>query len=578
MDFFAWGYSSLKVKRKYKESMSSEGFENSGLRIIALGGLGEIGLNMAIFECGEDIIVVDCGLMFPEPYMLGIDLVIPDITYLRERADRVRGIFLTHGHEDHIGALPFVLPELPVPVYGTALTLGFVREKLKEYDLDQVTELAVVKPRDKVAAGAFEVEFIRVSHSIVDGCGLAIRSPRGVVVHTGDFKLDQTPVDGELTDLATFSRYGEEGVLALMADSTNVEREGYTLSEKLVGDAFDDIFPRCPGRIIVAAFSSNIHRVQQVVEAAARSGRKVLLNGRSMIANVRIARELGYLRIPDEILIDLKELPRIPKEEVCMITTGSQGEPMSALTRIAMDDHKQIRLERGDTVILSSRFIPGNEKTISDLINHLYRRGAEVFHEKVSEVHVSGHASQEELKLMLNLVRPRFFIPVHGEYRHLVKHSQLAQKVGIPAERCVLAVNGEVVEFCGESCSITGSVESGRVFVDGKGIGDVGEVVLKDRRHLSEDGMVIVIIAINQGSGEVIYGPDIVSRGFVFEDESQEYLDEAKKVVLDTLANLNIEVRGDWGEVKQEVRRILRRFFNKTIERRPVILPMILEM
>jgi ribonuclease J len=558
--------------------MTLETTENCGLKIIPLGGLGEIGLNMAVFEYGEDIIVVDCGLMFPEPYMLGIDLVIPDISYLKERADRVRGIFLTHGHEDHIGALPFVLPELPVPVYGTALTLGFVREKLKEYDLDQVTELEVVKPREKVAAGAFEVEFIRVSHSIVDGCGLAIRSPRGVVIHTGDFKLDQTPVDGELTDLVTFSRYGEEGVLALMSDSTNVEREGYTLSEKLVGDAFDEIFPRCPGRIIVAAFSSNIHRVQQVVEAAARCGRKVLLNGRSMIANVRIARELGYLRIPDDILIDLKELPRLPKEEVCMITTGSQGEPMSALTRIAMDDHKQIKLERGDTVILSSRFIPGNEKTISDLINHLYRRGAEVIHEKVSEVHVSGHASQEELKLMLNLVRPRFFIPVHGEYRHLVKHGQLAQKVGIPPERCILAVNGEVVTFDGDKCAITGSVESGRVFVDGKGVGDVGDVVLKDRRHLSEDGMVIVIIAINQATGEIIYGPDIVSRGFVFEDESQEYLDEAKKVVLDTLANLSIEVRGDWGEVKQEVRRILRRFFNKTIERRPVILPMILEM
>lgn len=558
--------------------MTTEPTENSGLKIIPLGGLGEIGLNMAVFEYGEDIIVVDCGLMFPEPYMLGIDLVIPDISYLRERADRVRGIFLTHGHEDHIGALPFVLPELAVPVYGTALTLGFVREKLKEYDLDQVTELEVVKPRDKVTAGVFEVEFIRVSHSIVDGCALAIRSPEGVVVHTGDFKLDQTPVDGELTDLVTFARYGEEGVLALMADSTNVEREGYTLSEKLVGDAFHEIFPHCPGRIIVAAFSSNIHRVQQVVEAAAAHGRKVLLNGRSMIANVRIARELGYLSIPDDILIDLKELPRLPKEGVCMITTGSQGEPMSALTRIAMDDHKQIKLEQGDTVILSSRFIPGNEKTISDLINHLYRRGAEVIHEKVSEVHVSGHASQEELKLMLNLVRPRFFIPVHGEYRHLVKHSQLAQKVGIARERCVLAVDGDVITFNGEGCAITGTVEAGRVFVDGKGIGDVGEVVLKDRKHLSEDGMVVVIIAINQATGEIIYGPDIVSRGFVFEDESQEYLDEARKLVLDTLANVNIEVRGDWGEVKQEVRRILRRFFNKTIERRPVILPLILEM
>jgi ribonuclease J len=533
------------VRANNKNGMTTEPNENNALKIIPLGGLGEIGLNMSVFEYGEDIIVVDCGLMFPEPYMLGIDLVIPDISYLRERAGRVRGIFLTHGHEDHIGALPFVLRELAVPVYGTALTLGFVREKLKEFDLDEVTELEVVKPRDRVTAGVFEVEFIRVSHSIVDGCGLAIRSPRGVVIHTGDFKLDQTPVDGELTDLVTFSRYGEEGVLALMADSTNVEREGYTLSEKLVGDAFDEIFPHCAGRIIVAAFSSNIHRVQQVVEAAARCGRKVLLNGRSMVA---------------------------------MITTGSQGEPMSALTRIAMDDHKQIRLERGDTVILSSRFIPGNEKTISDLINHLYRRGAEVFHEKVSEVHVSGHASQEELKLMINLVRPRFFIPVHGEYRHLVKHSQLAQKVGIAEERCVLAVNGDVVDFSGDGCTIAGTVETGRVFVDGKGIGDVGEVVLKDRKHLSEDGMVLVIIAINQATGEIIYGPDIVSRGFVFEDESQEYLDEAKKVVLDTLANVNIEVRGDWGEVRQEVRRILRRFFNKTIERRPVILPLILEM
>lgn len=552
--------------------------DNPCLRFIPLGGLGEIGLNMAIFEYGADIIVVDCGLMFPEPYMLGIDLVIPDISYLRDKIDRVRGIFLTHGHEDHIGALPFVLQDISPPIYGTALTLGFVREKLKEYNLHEVVDLRVVKPRGKVTAGPFEVEFIRVAHSIVDGCALAIRTPQGVVIHTGDFKLDQTPVDGQLTDLVTFARYGEAGVLALMADSTNVEREGYTLSERLVGEAFADMFPHCKGRIIVAAFSSNIHRVQQVVDAAAANGRKVLLNGRSMVANVQIARELGYLQLPDDILIDLKELPRLPKESVCMITTGSQGEPMSALTRIAMDDHKQIKLEKGDTVILSSRFIPGNEKTISDLINHLYRRGAEVFHEKVSEVHVSGHASQEELKLMLNLVRPRFFIPVHGEYRHLVKHAQLAQRVGIPADRCILAVNGEIVAFSGESAGIVGSVESGRVFVDGKGIGDVGEVVLKDRKHLSKDGLVIVIIAIDQASGEIIYGPDIVSRGFVFEDESQQYLDEAKKVVLDTLALRNAEVLADWSEVKQEVRRVLRRFFNKTIERRPVILPLILEM
>lgn len=551
---------------------------DNSLRFIPLGGLGEIGLNMALFEFGEDIIVVDCGLMFPEPYMLGIDLVIPDISYLLDKIDRVRGIFLTHGHEDHIGALPFILQDISPPIYGTALTLGLVREKLKEFDLDEDADLRVVKPREKVTAGLFEIEFIRVAHSIVDGCGLAIRTPEGVVIHTGDFKLDQTPVDGQLTDLATFARYGEEGVLALMADSTNVEREGYTLSERLVGEAFAEIFPLCRGRIIVAAFSSNIHRVQQVVDVAAANGRKVLLNGRSMVANVQIARELGYLKLPDDILIDLKELPRLPKEAVCMITTGSQGEPMSSLTRIAMDDHKQIKLEKGDTVILSSRFIPGNEKTISDLINHLYRRGAEVYHEKVSEVHVSGHASQEELKLMLNLVRPRFFVPVHGEYRHLVKHGQLAQRVGIPAERCILAINGEVVTFNGHGAGISGTVESGRVFVDGKGVGDVGNVVLKDRKHLSKDGMVIVLIAIDQASGNIIYGPDIVSRGFVFEDESQQYLDEAKKVVLDTLAMRNAEALADWSEVKLEVRRVLRRFFNKTIERRPVILPLILEM
>ncbi|TWJ19472.1 ribonuclease J [Geobacter argillaceus] len=552
--------------------------DTTGLKIIPLGGLGEIGLNMMLFEYGDDIIVVDCGLMFPEPYMLGIDLVVPDISYLKERADRVRGILLTHGHEDHIGALPYVLPEVNPPIYGTALTLGFVKEKLKEFDLDEKVVLETVRPRQTVTLGAFSVEFIRVAHSIVDGCALAIRSPEGVVIHTGDFKIDQTPVDGELTDLATFARYGEEGVLAFLADSTNVEREGYTLSERLVGDAFDEIFPKCGGRIIVAAFSSNIHRVQQVVNSAARAGRKVLLNGRSMVANVQIARQLGYLQIPEGLLIELKELPRLPKEEICMITTGSQGEPMSALTRIAMDDHKQIKLEEGDTVILSSRFIPGNEKTISDLINHLYRRGAEVFHEKVSEVHVSGHASQEELKLLHNLVRPRWFIPVHGEYRHLVRHARLAQELGVPKDRCILAVNGDMIAFSdGEGC-ILGRVPVGRVFVDGKGVGDVGDVVLKDRQHLSQDGMVVVIIGINQTAGEIIYGPDIVSRGFVFEDESQEYLDEAKKIVLDTLALNSPEFLGDWNEVKQEVRTVLRRFFKKTIERRPVILPVILEM
>lgn len=550
----------------------------SALQILALGGLGEIGMNMMVYQYGDDIVIVDCGLMFPSPEMLGIDYVIPDISWLRERSENIRAICLTHGHEDHIGALPFVLQELNVPVYGTALTLGFVNEKLKEYKLDNLVELVTVKPRETVQLGCFRVEFLRVAHSVVDGCALAITSPEGVVIHTGDFKIDHTPVDGQLTDLASLSRYGEAGVLALLSDSTNVEREGYTLSEKYVGEAFAEIFPRCSGRIIVAAFSSSIHRVQQVADVAASCGRKILLNGRSMIKNVQISRDLGYLTIPDELLMDLRELPHLPPEQVCIISTGSQGEPMSALTRIAMDDHKQIKLEQGDTVILSSRVIPGNERTISELINHLYRRGAEVVHEKVSEVHVSGHASQEELKLMLNTVQPRFFIPIHGEYRHLVKHIQLARKVGIPEERCILATNGEVVSFYADTAAIIEKVESGRVFVDGKGIGDVGRVVLKDRKHLSEDGMIVVIIGMNHSTGEVIYGPDIVSRGFVFEDESQEYLEEARKAIVFALEELNVEARCDGEEVKTVVHQTLRRFCKKTIERRPVILPVIMEM
>jgi len=548
------------------------------LQIIPLGGLGEIGLNMMAYECGGDIVIVDCGLMFPEPDMLGIDYVIPDISWLRERSDCVRAICLTHGHEDHIGALPFVLQELNVPVYGTALTLGFLNEKLREYKMDDLVELVTVKPRDTITLGCFKVEFLRVAHSVVDGCALAITTPEGVVIHTGDFKIDQTPVDGQLTDLASLSRYGEAGVLALLSDSTNVEREGFTLSEKYVSEAFAEIFPKCAGRVIVAAFSSSIHRVQQVVDVATAHGRKILLNGRSMIANVRIARQLGYLTISDNDLMDLRELNHLPPEQVCIISTGSQGEPMSALTRIAMDDHKQIKLEKGDTVILSSRVIPGNERTISELINHLYRRGAEVFHEKVSEVHVSGHASQEELKLMLNMVRPRFFMPIHGEYRHLVKHIQLARKVGIPEERCILATDGDVISFYADTAAIVEKIEAGRVFVDGKGVGDVGNVVLKDRKHLSEDGMVVVIIGINQSSGALIYGPDIVSRGFVFEDESQDYLEASRAVVVEALAELNNEMRCDCEEVKQAVRQALRRFFKKTIERRPVILPVIMEM
>lgn len=549
---------------------------NEALRIIALGGLGEIGINCTVFESGDDILVVDVGLMFPEPDMPGVDYVIPDFSYIRENANKLKGVLLTHGHEDHIGALPFFLREFPVPVYGTALTLGILSGKLQEYKVD--AELITVKPGDKAELGCFKAEFIRVAHSVVDGCALAIETPEGVVIHTGDFKLDQTPVDGETTDLSAFARYGDQGVLALLSDSTNVEREGYTLSEKYVGDALSNLFPKCKGRIIVAAFSSNIHRVQQVADLATANGRKILLNGRSMVANVKIARELGYLTINDEQLMDLRDLNSLPPEQVCIISTGSQGEPMSALVRIAMDDHKQIKVEPGDTVILSSRNIPGNERTISDLINNLYRRGADVHHEQVSEVHVSGHASQEELKLIMNIVRPHFFLPIHGEYRHLVQHRRLATKVGIPEKRCLLAINGEVVCFYNNTACIEETVEHGRVLVDGKGVGDVGEVVLKDRRHLAEDGVVTVFLGVNQQTGELIYGPEIVSRGFVFEDESREYLHQAIMVTKEALSEQSVVVLTDRDELSQVVRQTLKRFFKKTIERRPMILPVVLEL
>lgn len=548
------------------------------LRIIPLGGLGEIGLNMMLVEYDDSIIIVDCGLMFPEDYMLGIDIVIPDITYLKKNREKVKAFIITHGHEDHTGALPFVLRDIKTPIYGTALTLGLIKEKLEEFNLVRETEFITVKPRGNVSIGPFDVEFIRVSHSIADGVALAIKTPVGVVIHTGDFKLDQTPVDGEILDYARFSEYGEKGVILLLSDSTNVEKEGYTMSEKEIGKTFEEIFSASIGRIIVAAFSSNIHRIQQVINVAEKFGRKVMLNGRSMVANVGIARELGYLKIPDGLIVDLRELDNLPPQRAVLLTTGSQGEPMSALTRMAMDDHKQIKIRKGDTVILSSKFIPGHEKAISNMMNHLYRRGAEVIYEKVSEIHVSGHASQEELKIMLNMVRPKYFIPIHGEYRHLVKHSQLAERVGVKKENIILAEDGDVVEITESGAAIREKTESGKVFVDGKGVGDVGDVVLKDRKHLSQDGMVIAILALNEKTGEVIYGPDIITRGLIFEDESAELIGGAKNVVMAVLGAINIEAKTDWLEVKEEIRKALRRFFNKTLERRPVILPMIIEI
>ncbi len=553
------------------------------LSIIPLGGVGEIGLNMTVLECGSDILIIDAGLMFPDAEMLGVDIVIPDFSYLLENRDRVRGIVLTHAHEDHIGALPFLLRDLSVPVYGTRLTLGFVQDKLREHGLDEKTELVTVKPRDLVHLGCFQVEFIRVTHSIVDGVGLGITTPAGRVVHTGDFKIDPTPVDGEVMDLRTFAEYGDKGTLVLLSDSTNAGQGGYTFSEKEVRRGLEDIFSRAKGRIVVATFASNIHRVQQIIDVAVMYNRKVILNGKSMIANAQIALDLGYLKMPADTWLRIDALKSLQDDQVVMITTGSQGEPMSALSRMAANEHKHFQIRKGDTIILSSKMIPGNERGITRIINHLFKHGAEVFYEKVSEIHVSGHASKEELKLMMSLIKPRFFIPVHGEYRHLVYHAQLAKKVNIPEDNIFIVENGEVMEFTETTARRAGIVNTGRVYIDGKTAGSTVEagvdtVVLRDRMKLAHDGVVIVILGIEKTSGNVVTGPDIVSRGFVFEDASQELLSEVKDVVMDTLTLMIPEAKGDWSLVTARVRSALKKFINKRLERRPMILPIIMEI
>jgi len=549
------------------------------VRILPLGGLGEIGLNMMVIEAAGSLLIIDCGLMFPEAYMLGIDLVIPDIAAIAERRDEIAGIVLTHGHEDHIGAIPFLAEALGFPpIYGSPLTLGLLANKLEEHQLKSKVDCQSVKVREPITIGPFEVEFFRAAHSIVDGCGLAIRTPAGLIVHTGDFKLDPTPVDNQPTDLGRLAAYGEEGVLLLLADSTNVENTGQTLSERTVGEAFDELLPQCKGKVMVATFSSNIHRIQQVVNAAQKVDRKVVVSGRSMVSNIAIARELGYLHIPDDMLIELRQMRDLRPDRILILTTGSQGEPLSSLSRIAMDDHKKISIEPGDTVILSSKFIPGNERAITHLINHLYRRGAEVHYETTSEIHVSGHASQGELKTVLNLVRPKYFVPVHGEYRHLVKHVHLARSLGWSEEHALVISNGTPLTLSANGHRFEPKVETGRVFIDGKGVGDVGEMELRDRRHLANHGLVIVFLALNQGSGAIVSGPEIITRGFIPEEESEELLQEAKKLVCEMLEEHSREAMTDWEELRVEVRKTLRRLFNKTIDRRPLILPIIMEL
>lgn len=546
------------------------------LKIIPLGGLGEIGLNMMVFEYGTTLFIVDAGLMFPEDYMLGVDFVIPDMDYVKKNRALISAIVLTHAHEDHIGALPFLLKEVNAPVFGTPFTLAVVKHKLEEYDVLAPSGLHEVHPGEQLKLGPFVLEFIQVGHSVVDGVGIAIRTPFGLIVHTGDFKISQSLGNGLNTDVGRFAQCGEKGVLALLSDSTNIEKEGYTISARAIGEKLARIIDEGKGRIIVALFASNINRIQQIINIAVERGKRIVFNGRSIEVTVTIARNLGYLQIPDAVEIDADDIGRYPDDEVIIITTGSQGEPMSALARIAAGNHKQIKIKKEDTVILSSKFIPGNEKAIGHIINKLYKRGANVIYEKISEIHVSGHAFQEELKLMINLTRPKYFIPIHGEFRHLFLHARLAQQMGIPSERVLLVENGQIIEFDAAGGRVKDTVMTGRVLIDGKGVGDVGRSVLKERRLLSEEGLVVVNLAFDEETGIVIYGPEIVSRGFVFETETGHLVEDAQCVILEIIEDVDPRVPDRIKVIRSRLQSALRQYFYFTIGRRPVILPFVM--
>jgi ribonuclease J len=548
------------------------------LKIIPLGGLGEIGLNMMVFEYGDTLFVVDAGLMFPEDYMLGVDIVIPDFDYIRQHKHKLSGIVLTHAHEDHIGALPYLLREINAPVFGTPFTLGIVKNKLEAHGLLSSASLHEVSPGEKLKLGVFELEFIRVCHSIVDGVGLAIKTPFGLVVHTGDFKIAQTPIDGLATDVSRFAQCGEEGVMLLMSDSTNVEREGHAISDQQVGETLAKIVEQSRGRMIVALFASSITRIQQVIDIAKAKGKKVIFDGRSIKTNVRIAKNFGYIRVPKGMEIDVKQADNFPDDEIVMITTGSQGEPMSALARMANGRHAQIAIKENDTVVLSSKFIPGNEKAIAKIINSLYRRGADVIYEKISDIHVSGHAFQEGLKQMINLTKPKYFTPIHGEFRHLILHARLAEQMGIPKHRILFAENGQIIEFDENGGRVQEKVATGRVMIDGKGIGDIGWSVLKERRILSEDGIVAVTMAFDEETGIVVYGPEIISRGFVFETETGYLLEDAKCVVLEIIEEVEPEAPDRIDKIRSRIQSDLREYFYFTIKRHPVIFPFIIEI
>lgn len=549
------------------------------LRIIPLGGLNEIGKNMTVFECGNDMFIVDCGLAFPDSDMPGVDLVIPDFTYVEQNISRVRGIVITHGHEDHIGSLAYLLKKCNIPVYATRLTIGLIEGKLKEHNLMGQAKLNVVTPRQTVKMGCMAVEFIRVNHSIPDAVGLAIHTPAGIVIHTGDFKVDFTPIEGGIIDLARFGELGNRGVLALMSDSTNAERPGHTASERTVGASFEKLFAKAEGkRIIIATFASNIHRIQQIINKAVSSGRKVAVFGRSMLNVISTAMELGYLSVPEGVIIDLETMNKYPPEKIVLITTGSQGEPMSALTRMAMNEHRSVTITPMDYIIISANPIPGNEKYVTKVVNELLKAGAEVIYESMYDVHVSGHACQEEIKLIMSLTRPRFFIPVHGEYKHLKKSANLAYAMGIPESNVIIGSIGDVIETDGTTIGITGKVQAGRVLVDGLGVGDVGSIVLRDRKHLAEDGLIVAVATIESESGTILAGPDILSRGFVYVRENEEMMEAARDILRKTLESCLSDGVRDWNSIKSGLRDSLSDYIYMKTKRNPMILPIIEEI
>ncbi len=552
--------------------------KKSKLKIIPLGGLDEIGKNITAFEYGNDIVVVDCGLAFPDEEMLGIDLVIPDFTYLVKNKDKVRAIVITHGHEDHIGGLPYLLKEINAPVLGTNLTLGIIQNKLKEHGLLTKVKLNRVTPGDAVKIGAFGVEFIRSNHSIADAVAIALHTPAGIVVHTGDFKIDSTPVHGEMIDLTRLGELGKKGVLALMSDSTNAERPGMTMSERTVGTTFDNVFEKTKKRIIIATFASNVHRMQQIINAAHKNGRKVAVSGRSMVNILEVATTLGYTKIPEGVLIDIDNIKKYKPSQIVIITTGSQGEPMSALYRMAFSDHRKVEITKDDLVVVSANPIPGNEKLVSNVVNELYKKGAEVYHDNTEYIHVSGHACQEELKIILALTKPKYFLPVHGEYRHLKCHADLATSMGIPKKNIFILEIGKVLELTSDSAKINGTVPSGKVLVDGLGVGDVGNIVLRDRKHLAEAGLITIVVTINSETSEVVAGPDVISRGFVYVRESENLIEDIRAIASETLEKCRKGNVRDWTTIKTNIKNKVSDYLYQNTKRNPMILPIIMEV